>query len=124
MAKYERIFRGDFDAVVGRVHDGVLSASMSASYEDGSNIEPRGVDVRCAVRVFERYSAFGGNRVAMNVTIVGVGDRVFVSAITAGGSRAVVWKVNTLGEEDFLRTLTDIVEPMAKAAPDDDVPAP
>ncbi|MFC3243466.1 DUF6054 family protein [Gordonia humi] len=71
MAKYERIFRGDFDAVVGRVHDGVLSASMSASYEDGSNIEPRGVDVRCAVRVFERYSAFGGNRVAMNVTIVG-----------------------------------------------------
>ncbi|MFC3243465.1 hypothetical protein ACFOJ6_15230 [Gordonia humi] len=36
----------------------------------------------------------------------------------------MVWKVNTLGEEDFLRTLTDIVEPMAKAAPDDDVPAP
>ncbi|MCF8568859.1 DUF6054 family protein [Gordonia sp. HY002] len=118
MAKYERVFRGDFDAVVRIVHDGVLAASSSASYEDGSAIEPAGTDVRCAVRVYERYSAFGGNRVAMNVTILGVGPRIFVSAIAAGGSQAVMWKVNTVGEENFLDTLVAVVEPLAQAAPD------
>ncbi|MCF8602623.1 DUF6054 family protein [Gordonia sp. HY442] len=118
MAKYERVFRGDFDTVVHVAHDGVMAASSSASYEDGSAIEPTGTDVRCAVRVYERYSAFGGNRVAMNVTIVGVGPRIFVSAITAGGSQAVMWKVNTVGEENFLDTLVAVVEPLARASPD------
>ncbi|WOC12935.1 DUF6054 family protein [Gordonia sp. MP11Mi] len=118
MAKYERTFRGDFDSVVDLVHRGVMDASMSASYEDGSNIEPTGTDVRCAVRVYERYSTFGGNRVALNLTIVGVGPRIFVSAITAGGSQAMMWKVNTWGEESFLETLTATVEPLAQASPD------
>lgn len=118
MAKYERVFRGDFDSVVAHLHDQVMGASMSASYQDGSNIEPAGTDVRCAVRAYERYSAFGGNRVAMNLTIVGVGPRIFVSAITAGGSQALVMKINTWGEESFLETLTAAVEPLAQASPD------
>ncbi|MGO3328497.1 DUF6054 family protein [Gordonia sp. (in: high G+C Gram-positive bacteria)] len=118
MAKYERVFRGDFDTVVDIVHNAVMRASSSASYEDGSSIEPTGTNLRCAVRVYERYSAAGGNRVAMNVTIVGVESRIFVSAITSGGSKAVLWKINTWGEDSFLNTLTEAVEPLALASPD------
>ena len=64
--------------------------------------------VRCAVRVYERYSAIGGNRVSMNVTLVGEGDHLFLSAITSGGSQAMFFKINTWGEDAFLDCLRDL----------------
>jgi len=108
MAKYESYLRGNFDEITGAVHDGILRGSASASYEDGSDFT--GPGLRCAVRVYERYSMFGGNRVSLNVTLVQSGERVFLSAITSGGSQAVLFKVNTLGEESFLDKLVDIVK--------------
>ena len=108
MAKLERSFTGDFDAVLRRLHDGVLNGSASASYEDGSDY--RAGDVRCAVRVYERYSWTGGNRVSLSMTLVGRGRELFLSAITAGGSQAMVFKLNTFGEEAFLDTLRDVVD--------------
>ena len=124
MAKYERTFRGDFLSVLNRIHEGVLDGSMSAEYEDGSNITPAGMradasaEFKCAVRVYERYSYTGSNRVSMNVTLVGAGDRLMLSAITSGGSEAVFMKINTIGEESFLDTLIAVIEPLAKANPD------
>ena len=108
MAKLERSFTGDFDAVLRRLHDGVLNGSASASYEDGSDY--RAGDVRCAVRVYERYSWTGGNRVSLSLTLVGRGRELFLSAITAGGSQAMFFKVNTFGEEAFLDTLRDAAD--------------
>ncbi|WP_418694466.1 DUF6054 family protein [Agathobaculum sp.] len=108
MAKYEKHLTGNFDEVLNAVTDGVLNGSMSASYEDGSDWAND--TVRCAVRVFERYSYMGGNRVSMNVTLVGNGRDLFLSAITSGGSQAVFFKLNTLGEESFLEKLVEIVE--------------
>ena len=108
MAKYEKHLTGNFDEILNAVTDGVLNGSMSASYEDGSDWTNG--TVRCAVRVFERYSYMGGNRVSMNVTLVGNGRDLFLSAITSGGSQAVFFKLNTLGEESFLEKLVEIVE--------------
>ena len=108
MAKYEKHLTGNFDELLELVTDGVLNGSMSASYEDGSDWTSG--EVRCAVRVFERYSAMGGNRVSMNVTLVGKGEELFLTAITSGGSQAVFFKLNTLGEESFLEKLVPIVE--------------
>lgn len=108
MAKYERRLTGSFDAVLSRLHDGILGGSASASYEDGSDYAAGGV--RCAVRVYERYSMAGGNRVSLNLTLVGNGETLFLSAITSGGSQAMFFKVNTWGEEAFLDCLRDIVE--------------
>ena len=85
MAKYEKHLTGNFDEVLNAVTDGVLNGSMSASYEDGSDWAND--TVRCAVRVFERYSYMGGNRVSMNVTLVGNGRDLFLSAITSGAVR-------------------------------------
>ena len=108
MAKYEKHLTGNFDEFLQRISDSVLNGSMSASYEDGSDWTSG--EVRCAVRVFEGYSAMGGNRVSMNVTLVGKGEELFLTAITSGGSQAVFWKVNTMGEEAFLQTLIDAME--------------
>ena len=112
MAKYEKHLTGDFDEFLNLVSDSVLNGSMSASYEDGSDWTSG--EVRCAVRVFERYSMMGGNRVSMNVTLVGKGDELFLSAITSGGSQAVFWKINTMGEESFLEKLVRVVEDYAR----------
>ena len=108
MAKYERRFQGDFDTVLNRLHSGILNGSTSASYEDGSDWMAG--DVRCAVRVYERYSFSGGNRLSLTVTLAGKGDGLFLSAIAAGGSQAMFFKINTWGEKAFLEKVREIAE--------------
>lgn len=108
MAKLERDISGNFDTVLERLHQGVLEGSMSASYEEGSDVSMG--DFRCAVRMYERYSWTGSNRVALSMTLAGVGDRLHLIAITAGGSQGMVFKVNTWGEEAFLDTLAGVLE--------------
>lgn len=112
MARYEHRFTGDFDSVLEHLHDGILEGSTSASYEDGSDYAAG--DVRCAVRVYERFSYTGNNRVSLNLTLVGQGKELFLSAITSGGSQAVFFKLNTFGEEAFLDKLVELVEQLEK----------
>ena len=108
MAKLECNLHGDFDRALDYFHHGILQGSMSASYEDGSDYQAG--RVRCAVRVYERYSYAGGNRVSMNLTLVGEGENLFLTAITSGGSQAMFFKINTWGEEAFLDTLRNLVD--------------
>lgn len=108
MAKYERRLKGNFNALLNWLHNDITNGSSSVSYEDGSDIDL--ANSRVAVRVYERYSMTGGNRVSMNVTIAGTGEELFVSAITSGGSQAVFFKMNTIGEETFLEICKDSVE--------------
>ena len=103
MAKLECELQGNFQEILAGIERAVLEGSMSASEEDGSDFFAG--DCRCAVRVYERYSMLGGNRVSMNVTLVGNDRDLFFSAITSGGSQAVFFKLNTLGEESFLEKL-------------------
>ena len=107
MAKMEYTLTGSFDALLDCIHSGILSG-LSASYEDGSDWYDGAV--RCSVRVYERYSLIGSNRVSLSVTVIGNTEgQLFVSAITSGGSQAVLFKLNTLGEESFLDKLDSII---------------
>ena len=108
MAKYEKHLTGNFDDILRKIENGVLNASVSASLEDSWDRQTP--DARCSVRVFERYSYAGGNRVSMNVTLFQSGGTIHLCAITSGGSQAVFWKVNTWGEETFLETLQALFE--------------
>ena len=108
MAKYERRFKGNFNNFLDSLDNDINRGSVSASYEDGSDITIG--DVRLAVRVYERYSIVGKNRVSLNITILGNGDDLFISAITSGGSQAVFFKINTLGESAFLDMCRNSVE--------------
>jgi len=110
MAKLERVLTGDFDNVLSRLEDAVLNGSMSATLEDSASFTIGAA--RVAVRMYERYSALGGNRVAMCLTLAGAGDQLRLTAITAGGSQAMFFKVNTWGEEAFLDTLAGAVDRM------------
>ncbi len=108
MAKYEKVFSGNFDELVSWVHNDITNGSASVSYEDGSDFNIG--QVRIVVRVYERYSMAGGNRVSLNVTIIGNSEKLFVSAITSGGSQAVFFKLNTWGEETFLELCSSSIE--------------
>lgn len=108
MAKLERTLSGEFNQLIKKIETGILNGSMSASLEDSSDFYSG--DARCSVRVFERYSYAGGNRVSMNVTLFQNGnDEIRLSAITSGGSQAVLFKINTWGEEAFLDKLKEIL---------------
>ncbi len=109
MAKLERIIHGDFENILTTMEQGILEGSVSASLEDTSDFS--GTGSRCSVRVFERYSCMGGNRVSLSVTLFQETDSpVFLSAITSGGSQAVFFKINTIGESSFLEKLEEILD--------------
>ncbi len=108
MAKLECTVQEDFSALLGRIERGIMEGSVSASLEDGSDFSDGGA--RCAVRVFERYSYIGSNRGSLSVTLFqSGGGPVPLSAVTAGGSQAMFWKINTFGEEAFLDKLRELL---------------
>ena len=108
MAKYECTLRGDYDQALRYFHEGILNGSMSASFEEESYFQSFGV--RVTVRVYERYSMTGGNRLSMTLTLVGDGEKLYLSGITAGGSQGVWLKINTWGEEAFLDILRGLAQ--------------
>ena len=108
MAKLERRVNENFSKLLGRINEGILNGSVSATLEDSSDF--RSGTAKCSVRVYERYSYMGGNRVSLTVTLFQNGDEpVRVSAITSGGSQAIFFKMNTLGEEAFLDKLRELL---------------
>lgn len=108
MAKLEKKLNGDFGQILNKIEKGILNGSVSASLENSSDFSSG--DAKCSVRVFERYSYAGQNRVSLSVTLFQNGDGpVHLSAITSGGSQAMFFKINILGEEAFLDKLREIL---------------
>lgn len=108
MAKMEVQLVGDFDTIIEEITNEILRKSMSAELEDASDFV-NGMS-RCSVRVFERYSMIGSNRVSLNITLFETESELQLSAIASGGSQAMLFKVNTFGEEAFLNELVPIIK--------------
>ena len=85
-----------------------MQRSVTSSYEEKSDYEKNGV--RCAVRVYERYSVVGSSRVSLAIVLMGAEEELFVSAISTGGSQAMLFKINTIGEKSFLNLAIEIIE--------------
>lgn len=108
MAKLEQTIQGNFEELLQKIESGILNGSMSASLEDSSDFFSG--TARCSVRIFERYSWMGGNRVSLSVTLFQNGnDEIYLSAVAAGGSQAMLYKINTWGEEAFLDKLRELL---------------
>lgn len=108
MAKLEKKLTGNFDDILKKIENGILNGSVSATLEDKSDFIDG--NNKCSVRVFERYSYTGGNRLSLSVTLFQSDNKdIYISAITSGGSNAVFFKVNKFGEEAFLDKLKEIL---------------
>jgi len=110
MAKYTASISGDYDTIIKRIDSAVLDGSFSASYEDGVLCSDNGYV--SAMRVYERYSFTGGNRVSLSVFLFGKDNRYNLTLIASGGSQATFFKMNTLGEEAFLDSVVSAIEDM------------
>ncbi|MBE6732145.1 MAG: hypothetical protein E7564_10700 [Ruminococcaceae bacterium] len=108
MAKLEKNLSGDFYSILRKIEDGILNGSYTASLEEKSDYSDG--KSRCSIRVFERYSAFGGNRVSLSVTLYKPENgSIKLCAVTSGGSTAMFFKLNTFGEDAFLEKLNEIL---------------
>lgn len=109
MAKFEYTLTGDFNGILRKIESGIINGSISASLEEASDFQSG--EARCSVRIFERYSYTGGNRLSLSVTLFqNKNGTVYLSAVTSGGSTALFFKINTWGEEAFLDKLREIID--------------
>jgi hypothetical protein len=107
MAHYEQVLDGDVDALIAYLDQKIPAGSVTAKLEDRGDF--RLGDARMVVRVYERYSALGGNRVSLCISVLAVGAQMSISAVAAGGSQAMFWKLNTFGESAFLQRAIDAI---------------
>lgn len=106
MAKYEAVLKGPIytiDADVERTVMGGISATLEekSMFFIGEN--------RCIIKAYERYSFIGENRVSLTITYIQNGEEVYVTAITTGGSKAKLVKINTFGEQAFLDKIIPVL---------------
>ena len=101
MPKLERTISGryNFHEIVDYFHQNLMGGNISTSYEDGSFCQNGAIC--CALRVYERYSLMGDGRLSLTLMLVGDGEKIFLSAISAAGGRGV-GKVVGWGEDRFL----------------------
>ena len=108
MAKFEKEVEANFDELLEKIEQGILKGNISASLEDSSDFKIG--DALCSVRVFERYSYTGSNRVSLSVTFFqNSNSEILISAITSGGSQGALFKINTFGEEAFLDKIKELL---------------
>ena len=112
MAKYEDHLTCRFTEAAAWLHQHILSSSVSANLEEESAWQQSGV--QCVTRVYERYSWLGGNRLSLTLTLFGRDGDICLSAITAGGSQALFFKINTFGERSFLDVLIRGIEQLKR----------
>ena len=98
MAIFEKTIQNKkFDQLLWKLENEIPASSWSAELEAGSDFKEG--DARCSVRL------------SLTLTMFQNGDSpIRLSAITAGGSQAVFFKVNTLGEESFLEDVKGLLE--------------
>ena len=108
MAFYQAKVKGELWDVVSFVERELGRRSQTISLEHEA--ETTAGDVQIRVAAFERYSWMGGNRVSLNITYIGSGGEVEMIATSTGGSQAMFYKLNTIGEENFMQTFIESVQ--------------
>jgi len=108
MAKYELTVKGTVRELKNYIlrHEAMLGDT--AEIVDESEGEMGGS--RYWFANYERYAMLGENRVSMCIMLLGGEDSVRVVASASGGSQAVVVKINTISEENFLDAFMELME--------------
>lgn len=108
MAKIERYINEDFDQLLSKIENGIINGSMSATLEDASDF--RSGTARCSVRVFERYSYAGGNRVSLNITLFQMTKIQFNFPQLQREEAKLYFSKLIHGEEAFLDKLIELLD--------------
>ena len=97
-AHHDQVFTGDVESLVAHLDRQIPQGSITAKLEDSADHTIG--DGPMVVRVYERHSALGGNRVSLCVTVLAAGQDLAVSAITSTSRRSPpsrhCWRRSTL----------------------------
>ena len=102
--KFESYLNGSFDEMLSVIDKDTLGKTISLSLEESIDYKHQ---YRVSVRAFERYSMIGDNRVSANLTLIETDDKPYLILTTTGGSQAIIFKINNIGEETFLYFFID-----------------
>ncbi|WP_370248688.1 DUF6054 family protein [Nocardioides sp.] len=112
MAQANYDLTGDDEEFLRFVDERVMNTSSSISREHGMTyrLDNGTSEARMHVVTYERFSMTGGNRVSLHLSVLGLDGRMVVDLTSSGGSQAVLFKINTFGEEAFLGKAVEAVE--------------
>lgn len=111
MGLYQETFHAteqQFLKFVKSLPDLVKSYSTSATHEETRLVKSDETYVQ--IDMFERYSMFSDSRVALGVTTIYKNGKIDITAMSAGGSRAIFFKMDTVGENNFLDGFKNVVK--------------
>lgn len=103
MAKYEKKIVGNFDEIINKLQNEIINSGISMNLVDESNYSSGESNI--AVRVYDKYFMRNSSRASLNLTVVGHGSDIFISAIGAGGGQGVIFNFSWGAEDE----LVDIV---------------
>lgn len=103
MAKYEKKIVGNFDEIISKLQNEIINSGISMNLVDESNYSSGESNI--AVRVYDKYFMRNSSRASLNLTVVGHGSDIFISAIGAGGGQGVIFNFSWGAEDE----LVDIV---------------
>lgn len=110
MAKYTYQTEGDLDLFLDALDRAVMSAGVSVSMEEFHDFSNH-----TAVRVYERYSYTGKNRLSLTLVVTEREGVIDLVALSSGGSQAVFFKINRIGEFTFLNDFIKNLEQLPKS---------
>ena len=111
MAKYENTISGQFEKVLYRLENDIVSSGITMNLVDKSNYTSG--DTNVAVRVYDKYFMRNGNRASLSLTVVGNGSNIFISAIGSGGGQGVSFNFSLGAESDMVAIVEKSVERMS-----------
>lgn len=103
MAMFKKTGVGNFSEILKLLHNRIMNSGASVSLEERSDYITD--NVKTAIRVYERYSFLGGNRLSLSVFLIEADNKLHLNLVTAGGSQAMFFKINRFGERNFLNQI-------------------
>ncbi len=110
MPKQDYVLTGDFEITKKIITDEVLLRSSTMAIEDTITYTIDGINI--SITVFDRFAYFGGGRVSATLTIIEKDNNIKISVISSGGSQAMFWKINTIGEYSLLELFDEVIKPL------------
>lgn len=103
MAKYETVITGDFKTVVEHLDNDIMKSGLTMNLVDESNYTIG--DTQIAVRVYDKYFMRNSSRASLSLTVAGHGDKLFISAIGAGGGQGVFFNFSLGAESELIEVV-------------------
>jgi len=110
MAKYERTVTGDFRLIYSRLNRAIADSAVSINLVGESRFSCG--ETSLIVSVYDKYYMRNSSRASLTLTVAGCGDRVFVSAIGAGGGQGVFLNFSWGAEENFVAVVEQAMADM------------